>query len=424
MKHHDVKSGKNLIDKRFISGNDDTDAEDDVEYYDDDEVVNELQVYSDAREDRRRKIGARRKRIGFSILFALIAVLVFLNWNTFAPQSLSESVQSFISGFGKSQYPVVFEQGSLKSAVRVGSNVGILTDTSFLIYSQNGKQLASRPHGFIDPAAVSCGNKAVIYDRGGKQFRVESRFGEPFTATTQNLITTVGAGSSANFAVVTESEDYLSELSVYDTSYKVIFKWSCAKGRILSASISPNGKRLAAIVTGARNGAIFSDIYIFNLNSTAPEAVKQYNGEMLFSIRFKDDSNIAAVGESKSEFLNVSGSQNAEYSYGDKQLNCSYNADNGPVVLIFSGVNNNSAVVSLDGQGKELGKSSVNGNVVSATAGDNNIVLVSHGQIWHSSYNCTNSGNIQVTGDILSVIAIKKYAFLFGTQSIGRYNVN
>ena len=430
MKHRDkTEDEKNKIKGR---NNRNEDLDDDFEtesvefvdkdddYYNDE--VDEIKVYSNARELRRKKKKVRRRRIIELILFVVLAILLWLNWNVLAPPQLADAVDSLTIGIGNSKYPVSYDQGTLKTAVPMGSNVGILTDTSFLIYSQTGEQLAERPHGFNDPCAVSGGGNVVIFDRGGLQFRVENIFGEPFSETASNDITTAAVGASGSFAIVTQSQDYLSELTVYDSSDKNIFEWNCVQGRILCASISPDGKKLAAIVVGARDGSIFSDVYIFNLNSQTP-SIKKFDGEMLFSIGFKDNNNIAAVGEDKTVFLTSDGVQTADYEYGSKQLVCSSNEDSS-VILVFGDVDDQSSVVSLDESGKLQGKTSVSGKVNDVSTGGGNIVLVSNGQIWYTSVACTGIKKINVTGYVLAALPIKQFAYVFGTQSIGRYNMD
>jgi hypothetical protein len=406
------------------SSADDEEEEDESGYYydfsDDDD---ELKVYSDAREVRHQKRKLRKRRLVSLILLLLFAALVFLNWGALAPATLTETVQNFLSGFGKSKYPVDFGEGSMKSAVPVGSNIGILTDTSFLIYSQNGDKLSVRSHGFNDPTAVSGGSKALIYDRGGKQFRVEARFSEPFVSTVSYDITTAAMGDGGNFAIVTEADNYLSELTVYDNSYKNVFKWDSSQGRILAATLSPDGKMLAAVVIGAREGSMFSDIYIFNLNSRTPVAIKKYNGELLYSIRFKDNKRIAAVGDEEAVFLYASGEQKSVYSYASKELECSSNGD-GPVVLAFKKSSAQSTIMSLDGEGKLIGTADIAAaDITIISNSDGKTVIVSNGKIWYAADNCSGAARIPESGDVLSALSLKNHAYVFGTQSAGRYEL-
>jgi len=413
---HENKKGKRTKTKVYI--NDDYDDDEDDETY---VIENELKAYREARKARLYKKKLRRRRIITLIAVIVLSVVICLDWNL-APSALAERFQNFLGEFGRSKYPVQFDEGLTKAAVPVGPNVGVLTDTSFILYAHNGEKLASRPHGFNSPAAVSGGGRALIYDRGGRQFKIETRFGEPFSKTAAYPITSATMGSKGNFAVITQAENYLSELTVYSSSYKAVFRWNSTKGRILAAALSPDGKKLAAIVTGARNGTIFSDIYIFGLDSEKPLAVKQYTGDFLYSIRFKDNKRIAAVGDQKSVFLYTSGEQKSEYDYGGKELIASVNLD-GPTVLAFRADSEKTNIVSLDGEGKTLGSAKINGALTSVSVNSNYIVALTDGKIFTSKSNLKEISETSVPVGALSAMAIKKHIFLVGIQSVERYDV-
>lgn len=395
-----------------------------VEYEYDDETENELKLYSDARKERKRKKKQRKKRLVSLIVLIFAFLIIYMNWNVLAPSALADTAQNFMNTFGQSKYPVSFDEGSMKAAVPLGANIGVLTDTSFIIYSKNGDKLDVRHHGINDPAAVSSGTKALIYDRGGKQFKIETRIGELFSSTASYDITTAAMGENGNFAIVTQADNYLSELKVYNASYKNIFKWDSSQGRILSAALSPDGKKLAAILIGVRNGSMFSDIYIFNLNSEMPVAVKKYDGELLYSIKFKDNKRIAVVGDNETVFLNASGNQKSIYTYNNKELQCSSNGD-GPIVLVFSKNASQSTVVTLGNDGKVLGSADIpmsDVSIVSNSAGKT--VVVADGKIWHASNNCSNDAVISMSEDVQYAFSSNSYAYVFGSQSIGRYKLN
>lgn len=420
-----IKDDKDKKNSRDIySGTEEEPENEDGDYYVfSEEYDDELKLYSDKREERRRRKKIRKKRIAFISVLVVMAAIVCLNWDALSPSAISETVQEFISNFGSSKYPIEFDEGTMKAAVPVGSNIGILTDTTFLIYSQNGSKLAVRSHGINNPAAVSGGNKALIYDRGGKQFRVETRMHEAYEATAAYDITTAAMGTSGNFAVVTEADDYLSELIVYNNLYNNVFKWDTSQGRVLAAALSPDGKKIAAVVIGARNGSIFSDVYIFNLNSKTPVAVKKYDGILLYSIRFKDNKRIAAVGDSEAVFLDTSGKERSVYSYGDKELECSSNGD-GPTVLVFNNGLSSSNVVSLGSDGKVIGTTDIEASGVTIVSNsDGKSIIVANGKIFAINDDCTKKSKIAVSGEMLSAITMKNRVFVFGTQSVGRYDL-
>ncbi len=375
----------------------------------------ELALYREKRERYQRRKRARRRFAAVVLLLAVLTGLVWLNVGTLAPQSVADRTENLLDGmgWGKSLFPVSFNQGTFQAAVPVGNDLGVLTDTTFLLYSQNGRCLAARPQGMTDPVAVSCGSKALLYDRSGKQFRVETRFGEPFTASANEPITTAAGAQNGSFAIVTQSEDYLSELKVYDNAYKNIFQWDCAQGRILCAALNPAGNKLAAVVVGARGGALFSDIYFFRIGSAKPFAVKAYDGELLYSIRYRSDGTVSAVGESKTVFLK-DGRQTAVYDYGSRELLKSSNAE--PLILVFGGVNGQSQAVSLSASGKLLGQAGLPGTPVAVSAGGGYAAFISGGRLYASPQSLKGLKTVSAANGVLGAVTMQGKAFLFGAQ--------
>lgn len=380
----------------------------------------ELALYREKREQRRHRKRARRRVAAVVLLLAVLTGLVWLNVGTLAPQSVADRTENLLDGlgWGKSLFPVSFDQGTFQAAIPVGSDLGVLTDTTFLLYSQNGRRLAARPQGMTDPVAVPCGSKALLYDRGGKQFRMETRFGEPFTSSADEPITTAAGAQGGYFAIVAQSEDYLSELTVYDNAYKNIFQWDCAQGRILCAALNPAGNQLAAVVVGARGGALFSDLYFFRLGSTKPFAVKAYDGELFYSIRYRSDGTVSAVGENKTVFLK-DGKQTAVYDYGSRELLQSCNAE--PVILVFGGVNGKSLAVSLGASGKLLGQADLPGSPVAVSVGGGYAAFVSGGRLYAAPQSLKGLKSVSAANGVLGAVTMQGKAYLFGAQFTERF---
>lgn len=387
------------------------------------EDLNELKIYNDERKLRLKKIHRRRRRM-ILIAAGLFAVLFLLsNWDAFAPQSVFYSVKDWISGFGRSKYPVTFDQGSLRSAVLMGNNIGVLTDTSFYIYSKSGGFITSRPHNIDNPQAVSGGGRAVIYGIGGKQFRVENRFGEPMLGTADFPITTAAAGADGSFAIVTQSDNYLSQLTLYDLGCKNVFKWYSSQGRILSCAVSPDGTEIAASVVGARNGGISSDIYLFNIGRKDPLAVVKNDGTLFFSVSFKSNDRVAAVGDNKTEIINQKGQILMSYPYEGRNLKCYANAQ-GPSVLVFEGYGDTSLAVSVNGNGKVQGQKTVNADIKYVAADSKGIVLSTRGGLWHSGVDLSGLKYSRISGDILNVLEFRGFVYVFGGQSVYQIKVS
>lgn len=389
------------------------------------EQSDRLVFYKDLREARRRRLMRKRRRI-FGIVAALVvALLLYINWDAFVPEEFTETIENFFTSATANHFPVTLSSGNFQDAASMGSNLAVVTDTSFFLYSSAGTQLAWRQHGMNDPQISASGSRVLLYDRGGKQFRVERRFDEPVSETAASAIVSGTMGASGNFAIATESSAYLGELIVYDAQGKPIFHWYDTSGRILTAALSPDGNSVAAIEIGAQNGDIVSTVDVFHLNSTKPVSKKQIAGVLLFSIQYNSNGLITAVGDKQTVFLDGSGKQTGQYAYGTRQISC-YANSGGSTALVFDHYENGttaSQLVPLAVDSKTLGTKSVNisGKIESVYAGASGIAALSSGMVWLGDRNGNQISVIRAAGDKLCAVTQKNSCYVFGLQNIYRY---
>jgi hypothetical protein len=297
----------------------------------------------------------------------------------------------------------------------------VLTDTSFIIYSKNGDKIDTRPHGINNPTAVFGGNKALIFDRGGKSFKVESRSAEEFSGNADYNITSASMASNGSFAVVTEADSYLSEVKIYSNSNTKIFKWDCVGGRIIATALS--GNNFAAVVVGVRDGNMFSDIYIYDISSNKPKVIKKYDDTLLYSINFSDSSHICAVGDKKAVFLGIGGNENAVFDYSDKELSGTSNVSDSPTFAFKKGTSQ-TELCTFDVSGKQKGSKIFSAaSIKSLYNGSEKTVLLSGDELWYFNNDCSNASHIALSGDTKSVLSLNKCAYIFKTQSVEMKNI-
>lgn len=384
-----------------------------------------LVFYKDLREARRRRLTRRRRHI-FTAVFALVlALLVYVNWDNFVPQEVTESLRDFFTHSSSEHFPVALPSGEFRAAAWVGSNLGVLTDTSYFLYSNAGTELAWRQHGMNDPQLSAAGGRALLYDQGGKQFRVETRFDTSVSASTAYPILSGSMGTSGKFALVTSSSSYLGELIVYDAQGKEIFHWYDATNRILAAALSPDGKSVAAVETGAKNGVIQSTVNVFRLGSTKPVGKKEFDGLLLISLQYSSASRITAVGKTQTVYLDQDGKQTGQYDYGNRQLSC-YANTGGATVLVFDSYESGSAASSLvpllfGGSVLHAAPVTIDDKVTSVYTGQSGIVALSSGLIWHGDKNGKAVSVTHTQGDKPAALEDKKAVYVFGLQAINRY---
>ncbi|MDR3551978.1 MAG: DUF5711 family protein [Clostridia bacterium] len=347
------------------------------------------------------------------VCLAAAGLAVWLNWGSISPSSAVIAIQAFLGEFGDSKFPVSYSQGSFRDAAALGGDVAVVTDSSLLIYTDTGLQIAERRHSLSNPRIAASGGRAVIYDEQGKSLRLESRFSELFSTTLDYPITAASVNSTGTVAAATSSQDYLSELTVFSHTGSQLFKWYCSTGRILSVAVSPDGQQVAASVISSENGSIKSSVAIYSLSQQTPVAQTDLTGTLIFSLCYQSNGNIAALGDNLTAILGSDGSRKATYDYSGKTLRC-FCAGLSGTLLVFSryGVGQESTLVSLGEGGAVAAQANVKDNIKYIAYDDGVTALGSTGLKFFTS-KLAPSGSTAAAGDILKLLCIRSNAFYF-----------
>ena len=66
-----------------------------------------------------------------------------------------------------------------------GSNVALLTDKEYMLYSAKGRTLQTVQHGYFNPSIKSSSKRILIYDISGTKFMVANKSGTIFDLSTE-----------------------------------------------------------------------------------------------------------------------------------------------------------------------------------------------------------------------------------------------
>lgn len=376
--------------------------------------------------DKKRAVKkrARSRRVILAVVILLAAALIYLNWDKLSPSSIGTLISDTMDNMGESKFPVVLSQGDFVKGVPLGNDIGVLTDTGFLIYSPTGTLLAERQHGMSSPAVEASGSNAVLFDRGGKQYKIESRGAESAVMQTNYAILAAAVSENGSYAIVTESSSYLSEVRVYDRNRQNVFTYFSAEARVLSAALSPDGRSLAIATASAKNGDILAGVKFFHVDSKQPVGEQSYPGLTLFNIQFKDNSTAAAVGDNAALFFTSDGKEVKRVDYGDKVLKAYSNTAFG-TVLVFSqyGVGAASEIYSYSSAGNLKGQAALASDIKYVYTGNNAIAAYAQQGVWHSGADCKNASTTKVNGDMMGALSLGSKIYAFGLQSVYQYSI-
>lgn len=221
--------------------------------------------------ERKNKFLSVCKRLLLVLAAVALVFVVYQNWDRLSPSNILEWIQESIVSMGKGGgYPVKIAGNTVTSMERMGEDVALVTDSGFLIYNSTGKQLCLRQHSYTKPAMAVTDTRALVYDIGSKNFRIEGRSKTFFTSTAKGNILCGDISVGGNYLLVTDGQGYQSEATVYNKKNEQLYKWYSAENIVFSAALDNGGRHFATSAVNSETGDLLSYVSLFDLSKTDP----------------------------------------------------------------------------------------------------------------------------------------------------------
>lgn len=286
--------------------------------------------------------GKQRTVLRAVAVIILILVLLFMATETLGIASVSninDSIKNFFLTLSPGDgYPYKINSGSVEGMTVLNGNIFVLTDEKTLSLDTTAKQVKGTQHTFSNPIISKKGGKVVLFDQKGNRYRIENRTDTLYTGETpeDEKIITAALGKKGNLALATLSSSSVSKLTVLSSSYKKEeFVWNCASDSIVSVDLSDNGKYAVVSVIGARDGEIYSKVYIFDFDYAEPKAEFEYPGTAVIEVKFVANDNIVVLGNNMVSFIKNLKTKEDKNFDSDTLSNYAF-SDKGDLILVLS----------------------------------------------------------------------------------------
>ncbi|MBC8569227.1 DUF5711 family protein [Zongyangia hominis] len=325
----------------------------------------------------------KKKSIVKRIILLLLIFLLVLVALSFTNETVRNRVNDWISTVaaefgGGSGFPVSLAGANPVELASMSNDLGVLTDTNFYVYNQNGKEIGNIKHGFTNPKVVVNSSMSAIYDRGGKKLVLSSKTKEILTQTYEFSILTADLAKNGYLAVATGSQRYTSQLTVYDNSQKEFMHWYSAQNHIVSLSILSDGSGIAVGTLGAENGSLKSTLHLLSFSSEEPIATLDFPGEAIYAVDCKEGGNIFVLTDKAARVVSAKGKVEGEYIYGATNLVSFSTEGSKQVVLVFGDYNQyqQATVVMLNQKGEKTGEVSLQESVKGLSVSGDKVALL------------------------------------------------
>ncbi len=371
------------------------------------------------RKKRRRQI---TKFLAFMI-FAGIVITLYVKRDSWIPglEGIGGKFQSIKSSSGEladGNFPLNISGGIDYQTADLNGYLAILSDAYLYIYTDKGDLHENRQHAYSNAKMQVADKKILIYESGGKQFRVENRNKVYYSKKLEDNIIFARVDANGRVAVITDSDTYLCRLIVYDGSGNEIYSRNFIE-RVTELTFDSNSNGCILATTDAVNGYISSKIISVSFDSKKDNWSSEPVDTMCLKL-YKDDSGILMVGDTKCAYYSNKGVFRNEYAYPTELIDWDYSE--GKLAMLFTNeIKRHSYVTSIDSEKQETNIIEFNDNSAKCVRliDEHICVLGKEGIV---RYNFSGSGEKEISseGSYDKMLCIDDYIFLLGYDRIDR----
>ncbi|MBQ4617926.1 MAG: hypothetical protein IJB27_06085 [Clostridia bacterium] len=281
------------------------------------------------REEQRKQRRAKKRRgklrllmrLGLAAVAVLCVVGLFANWREISPDGFVAWMEDVLSGTTGGSWPVTIGE-EVNDMQEVGSNMVVLDGTATVFYNGDGGESVRRTYAYAEPLFRANGRYALLLEKGGNRYRLESRSFIESEKTVEGKIYTGCVGSKGDVAVVTgSSKSYVSDVTVYSRKGDKRYQWLSAEWMVMDVSFSSDGNALAVVGCRSQNGAMQSVILVFDLRRQDQQPIQYITDDTLYTrVNYTPGGTVTAVGDNGLRFVNPTGSLDVTVSYDGQEL--------------------------------------------------------------------------------------------------------
>lgn len=282
------------------------------------------------------------------------------------------------------------------------NGLAVAGDSEIKLFASTGRVTLTDGINYTNPKICSSDSKVLVYDQGRKSFGVYNSFVRLYTETLDYPISSADMAPDGSFCIVTRSSDYVSVVKVYDTDFNLeseIFK----NDYVISVSMSDNGKYIAVLSLGARNGESVTTLSIIEKGKKKPVSTVTLNDVMPYTARFLSNNSVAVISSESAFVYELGGKLKNKCEFPSKLANMSL-SDNG-FALLFKNTDLNSGYqLNIYGEyGDLVRQMKISGHVSDVELGDRYVYLLFDAEICRIDINLglTTSKKFNEEGAVL-----------------------
>ena len=352
------------------------------------------------------------KNIILILTSSFVFMILWVNRINFLPENIILWAQEKIFSIGfLDSFPCKIDGEKIlsKNFQIYDKNIYALSDTSLNIINSKGKIVRKSKHNFSNPCLKISGIRQIIYDIGGKNYKLESFCKTLFEGKTDKKIISCAVSETGSFAIITESVNHLSELTVYNKSHAEKYHYYFSD--IYVTDVCLNSFATKAFISGisTENSEITSEIYVLDFTSEIPEHKIKLSNNTCTTLNILSNENLLAIGDKYMSFINTKNYTSKNQEYNNKILKSyDFSKDYGICCCLTPSVADNESdeIISVDIAGNEITKLDTEVGLRSISQRKNRIIGVSADKLYSYSISSKLEGTMPVKHHLKKIILL------------------
>lgn len=253
----------------------------------------------------------KRKTVGFAAVgLILLALVLFL----FREPLNLDAVGRFLryAGARRSQEygSYSFDAHSSNSYAAWDGGLALASVSGLRTLDAYGRAVCTEDAAMRAPALRTGSGTLLLFDVGGSHAAVLPKGGKtPVSLDVDGRIFDADISTGNTVCVAASESGYKTVLRVYNNKQKEIYRWFSASRFLPLCAVSPDGRTMAAVSYGQKDGAFCCFLVIFRTNREDPEYEIELGGGLVYDVRFLSNDRICLIGEDEIRMVRTDGSK-------------------------------------------------------------------------------------------------------------------
>lgn len=369
-------------------------------------------------QDIKRKIKkyglSRRKRLVLIVLFIISLLIIifrnpildYFNFNDSSSNGIDENFPISLSSI----------TGSNIQTDKIGDCFVILTDSYFYIYDADKGLCDSRQHTYSTAVLKTAGKKALIYESGGNKFRVDSKRKNVFEKELEQNIIFARISDEGYTAVVSNTDDAVCMLSVYDPDGSMIYS-RVSVDRIIELAFTAESEGCVIVTMNCAEGQIISNAHSISFDSEQENWSTSKIETLCISAYSTSDGGLFLFGDSKCGYYDNQGQYITGYSYKNTLIDCAF-SDGRAAMLFQNEQRRKTSLVLISGVDSTPVEIVIDKELKYIYTEDDTVYIMTGKSIEAYDYSGNLISTLETASAYKSFVKIDDTVFLYGYESI------